>query len=72
MPSEAIERKLQHDFCRARRPAALTLGRFEPFQETAYVDKQTRKFRTYRIERMMYALTRGNDGIRQNTGVMTA
>ena len=55
-----------------RRPAALTLGYFEPFQKAAYVDKQTGKFRTDRIKRVMHALTGGNDGIRQKARVMTA
>ena len=72
MTGEAIKRELQHDLRRARRPAALTLGYFEPFQKTANVDKQTGKFRTDRIKRMMHALPSGNDGIRQKTRLMTA
>jgi hypothetical protein len=56
MSGEALERELQHDLRRARGPAALTLGYFEPFQKTAYVDKQTGKFRTYRIKRMMHVV----------------
>ena len=72
MSGEAIERELQHDLCRARGPAALTLGYFEPFQKAAYVDKQTRKFRAYRIKRMMQALPSCNDAIRQEACLMTA
>jgi hypothetical protein len=72
MSGEALERELQHDLCRARGPAALTLGYFEPFQKTAYVDKQAGKLRTYRIKRMMHALPGGNDAIRQKTCLMTA
>ena len=72
MSGEAFKRELQHNLRRARRPAALTLGYFEPFQEAAYVDKQTGKFRTDRIKRVMHALTGGNDGIRQKARVMTA
>ena len=70
MPSEPLKRKLQHDFCRARWPAALTLSYFEPFQKTAYVDQQTGKFRTDCIKRMMHALPSCNDGIRQKTHLM--
>jgi hypothetical protein len=72
MSGEALERELQHDLRRARGPAALTLRYFEPFQKTAYVDKQAGKFRTYRIKRMMHALPGGNDAIRQKTCLMTA
>ena len=72
MPRKAFERELQHDFCRARRPAALTFGYFEPFQKTAYIDKQTGKFRADRSKRMMHALAGGNDGIRKKTRLMTA
>ena len=72
MSGEAFKRELQHNLRRARRPAALTLGYFEPFQKAAYVDKQTEKFRTDRIKRVMHALTGGNDGIRQKARVMTA
>ena len=72
MSGEALERELQHDLRRTRGPAALTFGYFEPFQKTAYVDKQTGKFRTDRIKRMMHALAGGNDGIQQKTRVMTA
>jgi hypothetical protein len=64
MSGEAFKRELQHNLRRARRPTALTLGYFEPFQKAAYVDKQTRKFRTDRIKRMMHTLAGGNDGIR--------
>ena len=72
MSGEAFKRELQHNLRRARRPAALTLGYFEPFQKAAYVDKQTGKFRTDRIKRVMHALTGGNDGIQQKARVMTA
>ena len=72
MSGEALERELQHDLRRARGPAALTLGYFEPFQKTAYVDKQAGKFRTYRIKCMVQALPSCNDAIRQKTRLMTA
>ena len=63
MPGEAFKRELQHNFRRARRPAAFTLGYIESFQKAAYVYKQTGKFRTDRIKCMMHALAGGNDGI---------
>jgi len=65
MSGEALERELQHDLCRACRPAAVTLGYFEPLQKTAYIDEQTRKFRADRVKRVMHALPGGNDRIRQ-------
>ena len=72
MPGEAFKRELQHNLRRARRPAALALGHIEPLQKAAYVDKQTGKFRTNRIKRMVHALPGCNDGIRQKTRLMTA
>ena len=69
---EALKRELEHDFRRASRPAALTLGYIEPFQEAAYVDKQPGKFRTYHIKRVTHVLPGGNDGIRQKTFLMAA
>jgi hypothetical protein len=69
---EALKRELEHNFCRASRPATLTLGYIKPFQKAAYVDKQPGKFRTYRIKRMTHALPGGNDGIRQKTLLMAA
>ena len=71
MPSEPLKRKLQHDFCRARWPAALTLCYFEPFQKAAYVDQQAGQFRADRVNRVMHALSSCDDGVRQKTCLMT-
>jgi hypothetical protein len=69
---EALKRELKHDFRRAGRPAALTLGHIESFQKTAHVDKQPGKFRTDRIKRTTYVLPGGDDGIRQKALFITA
>ena len=59
---EPVEPELQHDLGRARRPAALALDIFEPFEEAADVEQQAGEFGPDRIERVAHALARRDDG----------
>ena len=58
MAGEAIERELQYDLARTRRPCAFSLYIRKAFEEAADVEQQTCEFRTDGIKRVVHALTR--------------
>ena len=60
MAGQPVERELQHDFGRTRRPGAFAFDILEAFEETADVKQKAGEFRTDRIERLMHALARGD------------
>ena len=51
MARQPVETELQHDFGRARRPAALALDIFEALEEAADVEQKPGEFRSDRVER---------------------
>ena len=58
MPGETLERELQYDFRRARRPLPLTLDQIELLQKTADIQQKTGEFGPDRIQSMPNSLTR--------------
>jgi hypothetical protein len=55
---EPVERKLQHHFGRARRPAAFAFHVFESLEEAADIEQKTDEFRTGSLEGVAHALAR--------------
>ena len=72
MAREPIERELQHDLGRARRPGAFAFDILEAFEETADIEQQPAEFRPGRVERLMHALARGDHGLGEGRGALAA
>jgi hypothetical protein len=69
---KAIERKLQHDLRRARRPPAFAFRDLEAFQKTADIQEQAGKLRANCFKRMLHALSSRDDRFRRKRCPMTA
>ena len=52
MPRQHIERELQHDLGRARRPRSLALHIVQPLEEAAHIEQQPGEFRPGLIYRL--------------------
>ena len=72
MAREPVERELQHDLGRARRPGAFALDVFQALEEAADVEQQAGEFRADRIERLMHALARRDHGLGESAGALAA
>lgn len=72
MPGETLERELQYDLRRARRPLPLTLDQIELLQKTADIQQKTGEFWADRIQSMPNSLTRGDYSLGEVSGRLIA
>ena len=70
MARQPVERELQHDFGRARRPGPLAFDIVEAFEETANIEQQPAEFGPGRLERLMHALARGDHSLGEACGAL--
>ena len=68
MPGQALERELQHDLRRARRPLPLPLDQIELFQKTTDIEQKTGEFGADHIQSMPNSLTRGDNTVGDMAG----
>jgi hypothetical protein len=68
VPRDPIERELQHNFGRTRRPSPLAFYIHMVLEEAADVDQQSGEFRSSGIERLMHPLSRGDHRFGEGAG----